>query len=308
MEDIYRRKKVPLSKGVFIPVVTPFDESEKLSVDMIEHNISLWNLTDVAGYMCLGSNGEFHMLDEEETWEVLCTYSKFHGKKQVIAGVGRESLYHTKKLIDKMQDAELEFDGIAVLTPSYFRKAMDDTALIQFYLDVAEFSKYPVLLYCAPGFANDVVVSGKALRELSMHPNIIGIKDTSSNMMKIYMEEVGEKEDFCIVAGTFGNIYECLSNGGSRAVLSSANYFPEKCAHLLQVWNKDSQELFIEQYNELKNLIEKTGGTHGVSSIKYCMNLRGFQAGIPRRPLCPLTKHQEKKIKIAFEKEIDRID
>lgn len=308
MKNIQNSQKIDLAKGVYIPAITPFDEKEQLSLEMIKHNISLWKDTDVAGYMCLGSNGEFRMLDEEESWKVLCTYSEFHGNKQVIAGVGRESLYHTKKLIDKIQRAELNFNALAVLTPSYFRSAMNDTALIEYYREVADFSQYPILLYCAPKFANDVSISVNVLRELASHPNIIGIKDTSSDKMHTYMEEVGEKDDFCVIAGTISNLHECLQYGGSRAVLSSANYFPDECARLLRIWDKDDQEKFLMEFSALKNSVSKTGGVQGVSSIKYVMNLMGYQAGIPRRPLRPVAEEQADTIKSALEKQIDIMD
>ena len=53
-------------EGIYIPAVTPFDDRERVSGEMLVYNIEKWNQTDVSGYMCLGSNGEFRMLDEEE--------------------------------------------------------------------------------------------------------------------------------------------------------------------------------------------------------------------------------------------------
>ena len=50
--------------GVYIPAVTPFDEKEELDCRKLKKNIEKWNCTNISGYMCLGSNGEFKMLDE----------------------------------------------------------------------------------------------------------------------------------------------------------------------------------------------------------------------------------------------------
>lgn len=285
-------------EGIYIPAVTPFDEEEKLSEKMLQHNIRKWNQTDAAGYMCLGSNGEFRMLDDDESLKVIRTFAEFRGEdKGLIAGAGRESLYQTLKFIDRIGEEQLEIDYLSILTPHYFKNAMSDRALVEYFTKIADVSPYPVLLYCAPGFANTVCISCEALKVLAEHPNIHGIKDTSKDMMDTYMDAVGHREDFCVMAGSVNTLHRCLQRGGKGAVVSAANYFPDECARLVTLWKEAGEEDFLVYYNWLRTLIGQTGARGGVAGVKCCMNLRGYQAGMPRKPVFPLDDDQMQEIK-----------
>lgn len=284
--------------GIYIPAITPFDETEAFSKAMLEKNIRIWNATGVAGYMCLGSNGEFQMLDDEESIEVIRVFCHSRGAdKELIAGVGRESLYQTLRFIDRLWEEQLRIDYVSVLTPHYFRKMMDDTAIISYYKEIADRSPYPVLLYCAPGYANGVCISEQAVHILADHPNICGIKDTSPDQMDAYMDVAGDRDDFAIMAGSVNTLHKCLSRGGNGGVLSAANYFPDACAKLFEIWNTEGEAAYLEYEEQLLTKIHQTGGRQGVASVKCCMNLLGYQAGRPRRPLQALDENEIEIIK-----------
>ncbi len=272
--------------GIYIPAVTPFDEKEKLNCNMLEFNIQKWNDTDVSGYMCLGSNGEFRMLDDDESLEVLRTFSRCCSEtKGLIAGIGRESLYQTLHFLERIEKEGLDIDYVSVLTPHYFKRAMDDNALITYFEKIADESPYPVLLYCAPGFANGVCISAEALLILADHPNIFGIKDTSPDQMDVYMDTVGGRNDFSVMAGSIGTLYQCFRRGGIAGVLSAANYFPQECARLPKIWLTEGEDAYLEYEKALRKKIRQTGGKNGVSSVKAYMNSLGYRAGRPRSPL-----------------------
>lgn len=124
--------------------------------------------------MALGSNGEFRSLSDDEAFEVLKTVSEIKAPDRIfIAGVGRESLYQTLAFIKRLEEAAVQID---------------------YFTAIADASSYPMLLYCAPGFTNDVRISPEALKALADHPNIAGIKDTTPDMMSAYMDAVGGRE------------------------------------------------------------------------------------------------------------------
>jgi len=60
---------------------------------------------------------------------------------------------------------------------------------IGYYTEVADNVPVPVLLYNAPGFAGGVQISPSAIKKLSSHPNIVGMKDSSPSgwFRKIYV-------------------------------------------------------------------------------------------------------------------------
>lgn len=289
--------------GIVVPVATPFNEDQSINFDMLSSNIKKWNQTDIAGYMSLGSNSEFTSLDDEESLDVLETIALLKGSKYLIAGAGRESLLHTCRFIDKIMARNIAVDYISILTPHYFRKAMTDDALVAYFTAVADHSPLPVLLYCAPAYANSVVISPEVLRRLADHTNIAGIKDTTPDMMDRYLDAVGGRDDFVVFAGSVGNIMPCLARGGKGGILSAANYYPQQCAHLMRVFEEEGLERAKVYHAILYAFAKRTGGSNGVASLKACMNLCGFQAGIPRLPMQPLSPESVEEMRKVIETE-----
>lgn len=288
--------------GIIIPAVTPFDQNGTLDLEMMKTNYDKWNQTNVRGYMCLGSNGEFRSLNDEESFQVISHAAAYSdSNKTLIAGVGRESLHHTLEFIKRIHDAKLEVDYLSVLTPSYFAKRMTDEALIHYYVKIADFSKYPILLYCVPAFANTVCLSVDAVKVLADHPNIHGIKDTSGFMMDDYMQALKGRTDFKVLAGSINSIMKCMEQGGAGGVISVANYFPEYCAKFIDLFQGHDEieaKLYLEK---LKETAQRTGARQGVSSVKCCMNILGYQGGYPRVPLLPVDAQIEREIHQAID-------
>ena len=68
-------------RGIIIPVATPFDEKGNLSVSMLADNFAKWGRTSVRGDMCLGSNGEFRSLSDDESIMVTAQESSSRVRK-----------------------------------------------------------------------------------------------------------------------------------------------------------------------------------------------------------------------------------
>lgn len=290
-------------EGIIIPAVTPFEKDGRLSLDKLATNYEAWNRSKVQGYMCLGSNGELRSIDDDESLAVIrCASAHTSSDKVLIGGVGRESLQHTLSFIRRVQDAGIHLDYISALTPNYFAKLMTDEALVDYYETIADYSKYPLLLYCAPGFANGVCISPEVLKRLAAHPNIAGIKDTSSNMMESYMDAVGGRKDFIVLSGSLSTIMVCLERGGAGGVVSAANYFPDECARLVEIFRTNGVEKARAYHAALQGLARQTGGRGSVAGVKCCMNLVGLQGGYPRKPVQPISAEIKAEVREAVEK------
>lgn len=290
-----------LLSGILIPAVTVFDADERVDRAAMEFNFDRWGRTDVAGYMVLGSNGEFRMLTDEESREVVATAACAKSGKTLIVGAGRESLAHTLAFMRSLEPWYVSIDYLSVLTPSYFAKLMDGPALRDYYTTLADASPVPLLLYVAPSFANGVVVPPAVLAELADHPNIAGIKDTSPTMMVDYMLAAGGREHFVVLAGSLANMMSDLSFGGTGGVVSAANYLPAECATLTTLYLGGREREAYAYYATLQRLAKATGGKYSVASLKACMNARGYRAGVPRRPVRPLSDEQDAAARAALE-------
>lgn len=280
--------------GIFAPITTPFVQ-EEVSYDQLKHNVRKYSQTPLKGYFVLGSNGESKSCTETEKLQMLDLVLKEKASYQVImAGAGYESTRQTIEFSKKV--ASMGADFVSLITPSYFKKSITDEALIGYYKDVAEAVPVPVLIYNAPGFTG-VTVSPKVVEDLSQHPNIAGMKDTSPGNIAGYLDVCAGK--FAVLAGTINFLFIGLSLGAKGGVVSLANAFPEPCCELYERYMKGDVEGAKRLHSKLFRLNQAVSGSGGVAAVKWAMDLAGYRGGSPRLPLLPLTDARKQKIREA---------
>jgi len=135
--------------GVYPALTTPFDREGAVSLGDLKHNIQLYNNTDLAGYVVLGSTGESVLLSHAEKESILVLVRDTAGKdKRLIAGTGAES---TAETIEKTKRAaEIGYDLALVKTPYYYKPSYKPQVFARHYRSVADASPIPVLLYSVP--------------------------------------------------------------------------------------------------------------------------------------------------------------
>jgi 4-hydroxy-2-oxoglutarate aldolase len=279
--------------GVFAPVVTPF-QNDKLLLDDLAYNLNKLQNSQLTGYLALGSNGEYKSLNDNEQQQVLEIFAREKGQKTVMVGTGAES---TKETIEKSKlAATLGFEFVSVLTPHYFAKKMDSKTLIAYYTTIADQIDIPLLIYNAPGFAAGVQLAPEAVIELAQHPNIIGMKDSSSAGPARFLSRLDSQASFYILAGSTNFFYPSLHLGATGGVLSLANAFPDLCCQLYHHFKKGAYEKARHLHSRLSRLNAAVSGRHGVAGVKAAMTLAGFKAGTPRHPIQPLSQAEIDKL------------
>ena len=172
-----------LLEGIFSAITTPFYPDARLYLRKLEHNVERYSRTPLSGLVVLGSTGEAIMLGDEETREVLRTAREAAAADKVlIAGVARESVVETLKLAEFA--AEQSYDAVLVRTPNFYTPQMGNAAMLNYYRMVADAAALPVILYNIPKFSKYDLPVG-VIAELAFHPNIIGLKDSSSSVERI---------------------------------------------------------------------------------------------------------------------------
>ena len=287
--------------GVFTPNMTSF-LNEEVTYDKIAENIERYNQTKLKGYMPLGSNGEFRSLTDDESIKVIDVYQKYISpEKTLIAGVMRESAKATIEFIKKIKDKGVDF--ATILPPHYFVKYMTEEALIKYYSKIADQSPIPIMMYNAPEFTAGLLITPHMISVLAEHPTIAGMKDTSKEDISIYVDAVPKGSNFYVLAGTINKLFAGLKVGAVGGVVSMANYLPDMCCKL--------QELFcagkIEEAEKLdvysRELSKNAAGKYGVAGVKAAMDLLGYYGGNPRIPLLPLNDEEKAGLKAVLEKE-----
>jgi 4-hydroxy-2-oxoglutarate aldolase len=280
--------------GIFPALATPFATDGTVSLSGVRQNIARYNQTAVAGYVVLGSTGESVMLSREEADSILVAAREAGiSEKLLIAGTGAESTAET--IAKTKRAAALGYQVALVKTPYYYKPAYRADTYIRHYRAVADASPIPILLYSVPIFTG-ITLETPEIVELSQHPNILGIKDSSGVIQRV-AEVVGSAPaSFHVLTGGAAVIYPALCVGARGAILALADALPEKCAelyHLVQSGQHDRAKALQLQLAHASKRILSEGS---IAGLKYAMDLRGYQGGVPRLPLLPLKEDKKQAI------------
>ena len=178
---------------------------------------------------------------------------------------------------------------------------MTDPVLLKYFSDVADSLTTPCLVYNAPQFCGGTVLSVNLVKELTKHPNIVGVKDSSTGNIEKFLLAVRDK--FNVMPGSANFFVNGLIMGAPGGVISLANVFPDITCELYDLTvSKKYDEAF--KLNEKVLLMNKSvSGTGGVAAVKYAMDLAGLNGGDPRLPLLPLSDDIKKNIEDYLKKE-----
>ena len=281
--------------GIFPALVTPFEPDGAVSLRGVRENIRRYNQTAVAGCVVLGSTGESVMLSREAADSVLAASIEVAApEKLLIAGTGAESTSET--IARTRRAADLGYAAALVKTPYYYKPVYKAETFIRHYRAVADASPIPVLLYSVPQFTG-ITLETPEILTLAAHPNIVGIKDSSGNIQRAAEIVAGARPDFQVLTGGAAVIYPALAVGARGAILALAAALPEKCAELFLLFESGRHEQAKALQLELAVASKRIVSEQGIAGVKYAMDLRGYNGGLPSLPLLPLP--EEKKQSIA---------
>lgn len=278
-------------KGAIPPMITPFHADGRLDLDAHIFNLKKWNEVALGAYLVLGSNSEAAYLSEQEKLNLIeATVMHAREGRPVIAGTGMESTLETIKLTNKA--AALGAQAALLLTPFYYKGKMNDDAIIRHFLTIADDSDIPIMLYNVTKFTG-INVSSRVVTEISAHPNIIGMKDSSGNIGQLIHFQEAAQDSFQVMTGTASIWYPALSLGVTAAVMALANCAPKECVRIQELYEAGQLEEAKALYRRMVPLNTAVTGAFGVAGLKYVCDKVGLRGGSVRSPLSEL-KNEEK--------------
>lgn len=205
----------PSLAGIYPPIATPFADDGEVSVAGLKANVAKWSQTALAGLVVLGSNGEFPAIDDYERDVVISTVlESVRDDMRIVVGTGRESTRATIRTTQRA--ADLGAHAAIVVHPSYYTGRMTEPVLFEYYRAVSDESPIPVLVYNVPPFTG-VYMSASFLARLAELPNIVGVKDTSANIVQIADTVRQTPPDFTVLAGSASFFLASLAVGAKGA-------------------------------------------------------------------------------------------
>ena len=286
--------KKPHLKGIIPALTTPFEAGGTVALGRMRENVTAYNRTGVSGYLAVGSTGESVLLDRSEFERVLSVVREAGAPGRIlIAGTGVET---TAETISRTEvAAKMGYDYALVCPPCYFKPAMSSQVLVEHYRRVADASRIPVLLYSVPQYTG-VAIEVDVAANLSEHPNITGMKDSSGNVDRVGAILAAVPDAFELMTGASTTVYASMTVGARGAILALADFLPELCVALYDAIVAGDALKSLEIQRRLITPTQRIVGAMGISGVKYAMDLRGYYGGPVRGPLLPPSEAHKKEV------------
>ncbi len=279
--------------GVFAPITTPFDvASGDIAPQHLKDNIARHFADGLDGVVVAGSTGEAPLLDaDEHRRAVAWTRETTPQGKWLIAGTGAES---TRQAIALTRGAAAEgAHAVLVRPPSYF-PAVAARALANYYRAVADASPVPVLVYNIPKYTH-VQLPAELLQELSTHPRVVGVKDSSGDLKNLaaFREAV---PDWAVFVGSGSLLLDALELECDGGIVATACFAARLCADLLAAYRSGDRAAALALQDRIGPLDKAIVGKLGPAGVKAAMDAVGLYGGPPRPPLAPLSEDDRDRV------------
>lgn len=271
--------------GVLAPLPTPFNEAGDLDVRRLRAALPHWLKTPLSGFVLLGTNGEAGLIDDAEAERVIDeSRAIVPAGRTLIAGTARESTAHA--IVAAKRAGALGADAVLVRTPCFFKGQMSAVAFERHYAAVADASPVPVLLYNFTA-ATGVNLQPDVVGRLAAHPNIVGIKESGSDIAQIADLVAVAPPGFAVLAGSASTFCAALCAGVSGGILALASLVPDACVRLFDLVRSGNYDAARELQRQVLPLARLISTGYGVPGLKAALALNGIDVGIPRLPLAP---------------------
>ncbi|MGZ5383485.1 MAG: dihydrodipicolinate synthase family protein [Acidimicrobiia bacterium] len=279
-------------------LVTPFTRSGE--VDLDAHRFNLRILTDrgIKGFLIGGSTGEGPYLDPGEREALTSAARQDLGNRPfLLVGVAGESERVARAQAEEAAAAGA--DAVLVLTPTTMVRG-NHAAVVGFFRDVADASPVPVFLYSVPAVTGYTLPSESAI-ELSQHPNIAGMKDSTGDPVAMAGLVEYTANDFLLMTGASRAVTLAIAAGANGAITASSNYVPELANQVVAAARRSPRSAanLQSRLTRLSAAVE----TYRVPGVKVAAGLVELRPGYPRKPLRQLPIKDRKMIEKALRRE-----
>ena len=284
--------KQPLFTGVCTALVTPFLNGE-INYPMAEVLLQRQIDAGIEAVVLSGTTGEAPTLSDSEKLELISRCKEYAGDTCIIiAGTGSNSTAHTVELSRAAQ--ENGADALLIVSP-YYNKATPD-GLFAHYATVAHAVSIPIILYNVPSRTGvDIPVS--VYKRLSAIPNIIGVKEASSDITKITQIRAECPSDFYIWSGNDDQAVAVTALGGAGVISVLSNVCPVETDAMLRTALSGDFKTASALQTELYPLIRMLFSEVNPIPVKEAMRCIGYDCGPCRLPLTPMGEGNANKLR-----------
>ena len=282
--------------GSITALITPMNRDGSLDFASFE-NIVDWQIREGTSALCaVGTTGECPTISHSEHHAVVERAVKAaSGRVPVIAGAGSNS---TTESITLAQHAErVGASAVLVVTPYYNKPTQE--GLYRHFMSIADSISIPIILYNIPS-RSVIDISVATMARLAKHGNIIGVKDSTTDLMRPLQVRAAIEKPFNQLSGEDGTAVAFLATGGDGCISVTSNIAPALCASVQNAWKDGRIQEAISLQDKLLPLHETLFCESNPAPVKYAASLLGLAGETCRLPLAPIREESRKKIREAL--------
>lgn len=268
-----------MEKGQWLtPVVTAFDGKGNLDYQANKNIYDFLIDGGIDGIVVMGSTGEFFSMTIEQKKELIqLAVEHINKRTRVIIGTGGMSIDETIELSNYAYD--MGADAVMVISPYYFSLSRESIEL--FYDKIAEGTRADIYIYNFPERTGYDITPEITLSLVRKHKNIIGYKDTVTEMghTRALIDLVcKEFPEFEVYSGFDENFAHNVLSGGAGAIGGLSNFAPEVCSKWVKAFNERDFEKVSKMQKRINAMMTIYDiGTPFIPIVKKAMKLRGIK-------------------------------
>jgi 4-hydroxy-tetrahydrodipicolinate synthase len=292
-------------RGVITAMVTPFDGAGNVDIKAAR---GLTRFLIAKGVDCLypaGTTGEMYLMSVDERKKLAeAVIEENAGRATVYIHVGAMTLEDTVALARHAKDAGA--DGIGAVTPSYF--SVNEREMEEYYVEISKSvpADFPVYLYNIPQCSTNDLKPATVERIAARCPNVVGIKYSYHDMLRVseYLRVRGG--DFSVVVGTDRLFFPALMLGCSGTVSGVSSVCPEPFVAIYDAVKKGDLDRAREMQKAAFDICDVLKNGANMAYFKSALGFRGVEGGHMRRPLMDLGKDESGALASAFAKVLEK--
>jgi 4-hydroxy-tetrahydrodipicolinate synthase len=282
-------------RGSFTAMVTPF-KNGSLDEGAFRGLVN-WQISEgTHGLVPVGTTGESPTLNHDEHNRVVewCV-EEAKGRVPVVAGAGSNSTIEAVGLARHAEKAGA--DAVLVVTPYYNKPTQE--GMYQHFKAINDAIGIPIIVYNIPG-RSIVDLSNETMKRLFDLKNIAGVKDATSNLVRLSQQRAMVGTDFNQLSGDDGTALGYMAQGGHGCISVSSNVAPRLCAEFQNACLKGDFATALAYNDKLMPLHTGLFVEASPAPTKYAMSLLGKCQETSRLPIVPLSDSAKQVVRDAM--------
>ncbi len=217
-------------KGAHTALITPF-KGGQIDEESFRSFIDFQISEGIHGLVPVGTTGESPTLSHEEhKLAVELCVQQADKRVPIIAGTGSNN---TEEAIDLTRHAESAGADAALVVTPYYNKPTQKGLYCHFEA-ISKSTKLPIIIYNIPG-RSIVDMSTETMKSLFKIENIVGVKDATSNIPRVYESKTVIGENFNQLTGDDATTLAFMTYGGHGSISVTSNIAPKLCTQFMQL-------------------------------------------------------------------------